>query len=428
MHGTADLATILNPPRGFQLQYGQARVIAWETATGHNTIEWAGGTIRDVPVLADINALTIQADDVVGMLGWTSPEGVSSWWVLGKIIQPGEGSTALVIHGSLGVAAGGNLVALYPSGSVGVHFGGLLVNGEYSATGLLVQADGTGEDIFIAKHNHDGTRQVRAYGVGSTMRFQTTEDAGIEILSDELLWLYGDDEVRIAGPNGPVNVFAPNGFFMSQISGAGNAELRMDTSTGQVTYTAISSTRRAKRDITDLDIDPAAVMQMRPRSWLPRPQIAQCPDWMHEQHGEGECRAGEVVESPEDDIRQVGFIAEELDEIGLGDFVQYDDEGLPAAISYDRLTAALIPVLQQQQAQIEALTARLDALEQREEMALWRHRGGSRRAWRRCGTRSGRCIRGRRCGRSATRRMSSPTTAPTPRAWCARSTSRATAG
>jgi len=201
------------------------------------------------------------------------------------------------------------------------------------------------------------------------MTLQSTSDADIEILSDERLWLYGNDEVRVSCPNGPVNVFATNGFYLSPISGAGNAELRMDTSTGQVTYTAISSTRRAKRDITDLDIDPAAVMQMRPRSWLPRPQVAQCPDWMHEQHGEGECRAGEVIESPEDDIRQVGFIAEELDEIGLGDFVQYDDEGLPAAISYDRLTAALIPVLQQQQAQIEALTARLDALEQHGEVA-----------------------------------------------------------
>jgi hypothetical protein len=369
MHGTADLATILNPPSGFTLQYGQGRVIAWEAKTGHNTIEWAGAPIHDVPVLADINALTIRADDVVGMLGWTSPNGVSSWWVLGRIVDPGVGATDLIIYGNLAVAAGGALVAAYPSGTTAVHFGGLMVAGEYSATGLLVQADGTGQDIFVAKHNHDGTREVRAYGAGSTMRFQTTEDADIEILSDELLWLYGNDEVRISGPNGPVNVAAPWGFFMTPAPGAGNAELRMDTSTGQITYTAISSTRRAKRDITDLDIDPAAVMQMRPRSWLPRPAVRSCPDWMHEQHGEGECRAGEVVESPEDDIRQVGFIAEELDEIGLGDFVQYDEEGLPAAISYDRLTAALIPVLQAQQAQIDALTARLDALEQHGEVA-----------------------------------------------------------
>lgn len=391
MAGTADLSTILNPPRGFTLQYGQGRVIAWEARTGRNTIEWAGTPIHDVSVLADINALTIQSNDIVGMLGWTSPEGVSSWWVLGRIVSPGEGATDLIIRGNVGVAAGAALFALYPSGQLGVQFGPIWsdATGEHVGHGLMVQSDGpTAEaqtDIFRARQDTDGSRrvyigqspadtgQVEAFGSQAavhnhhayeSMRLQSHNGAPVEIFSDGLLWLYGDVEARLQCQTGPVQIGGATGTFIAPASGAGTAEVRMDSSTGRLTYVSISSTRRVKRDIQPLAVDLDAVLQMQPRSWLPKPAVRQCPDWMHEQHSDEECRAGEVVESPEDDIRQVGFIAEELDEIGLGDFVQYDDEGLPAAISYDRLTAALIPVLQQQQAQIEALTARLDALEQ----------------------------------------------------------------
>jgi len=386
MHGTADLATILNPPSGFTLQYGQGRVIAWEAKTGHNTIEWAGAPIHDVPVLADINALTIQADDFVGMLGWTSPEGVSSWWVLGRIVSPGEGATDLVIYGNFVVGDGGGFGALYPSGSMGAIFGPLYTNtGEYNGHGLLIQADGpTGSqpDVFRAKQDANGDRQVIVGSSSSRvelfhsrvldsqhhahgeMRFQTHDDADIQILSDELLWLYGDDEVRISGPNGPVNISAPNGLFVTPITSGSTANARIEAN-GQLTV--ISSSARYKTDIEDLPVDPATVLQLRPRSWMPGPVPRRCPPWMHETHSDEECHAGEEIDPPGDARRQVGFIAEELDELGFSDFVEYDDEGRPDAIRYDRLTAALIPVLQQQQAQIEALTARLDALEQPEE-------------------------------------------------------------
>ena len=390
MAGTADLSTILNPPRGFRLQYGQGRVISWEAKTGHNTVEWAGTPIHDVSVLSDINALTIRSNDVVGMLGWTSPEGVSSWWVLGRIVDPGEGATDLIVHGNIAVAAGagiaildgGVLQANYPSGVTAVHFGGLLADGVYDGTGLLVQADGSGADIFRAKQDATGARQVyigssagpveayrsaavdsqhHAYGA---MLFQSHDGANVELLSDGLLRLYGDDETRISCPGGPVNIVAPNGLFVTPITSGSTANARIE-SNGQITV--ISSSARYKTDIEDLPVDPATVLQLRPRSWMPGPVPRRCPPWMHETHSDEECHAGEAIAPPEDARRQVGFVAEELDDLGLGDFVEYDDEGRPDAIRYDRLTAALIPVLQQQQAQIEALTARLDALEQPEE-------------------------------------------------------------
>jgi hypothetical protein len=63
-------------------------------------------------------------------------------------------------------------------------------------------------------------------------------------------------------------------------------------------------------------------------------------------------------------IRHPGFIAEDLVEAGLEEFVTYVD-GEVEGISYDRLVAAVIPVLKSQQSKIESLEARLAALEAR---------------------------------------------------------------
>ena len=60
--------------------------------------------------------------------------------------------------------------------------------------------------------------------------------------------------------------------------------------------------------------------------------------------------------------RYPGFIAEDLIEVGLEEFVTYLD-GEVEGIAYDRLVAAVIPVLKSQQSQIESLEARLAALE-----------------------------------------------------------------
>jgi hypothetical protein len=137
----------------------------------------------------------------------------------------------------------------------------------------------------------------------------------------------------------------------------------MDTTTGQITW--VASTERVKSDIQDLDIDPTVVLQLRPRTWLPGPVPRQCPEWAHAQHAGNDCRAGEMVDPPADAPREVGFVAEELDALGLTAFVEYDGEGLPISIRYDRISAALIPVVQQQAQQITALQDALTALTER---------------------------------------------------------------
>lgn len=53
----------------------------------------------------------------------------------------------------------------------------------------------------------------------------------------------------------------------------------------------------------------------------------------------------------------IGFIAEELDSLGLKHLVVYDQEGRPDGVLYDRAVVYLIPLLREQQQRIAALEA-----------------------------------------------------------------------
>ena len=58
-----------------------------------------------------------------------------------------------------------------------------------------------------------------------------------------------------------------------------------------------------------------------------------------------------------------GLIAEEVHDAGLTEFVQYADDGTPDALSYGNMVALCVKAIQDQQAIIEALEARITALE-----------------------------------------------------------------
>lgn len=103
-----------------------------------------------------------------------------------------------------------------------------------------------------------------------------------------------------------------------------------------------TSSRRYKQDISDVDIDPAAVLALRPRMWRDRRECENDPDTG--QH-------------------YVGFIAEEMDEAGLHQFVIYDEDGQPDAIAYDRLAVALVALAQSERKQRETAETKTAELE-----------------------------------------------------------------
>lgn len=104
-----------------------------------------------------------------------------------------------------------------------------------------------------------------------------------------------------------------------------------------------SSSRERKTEIEPLDLDVDAVLSIEPKTFRYREAVHRWEEMPEDERG------------PEPGL-EVGFIAEELDDAGLGAFVFYDGEGRPEGIEYSMLVVA-------QQAALRALAARLDRLE-----------------------------------------------------------------
>ncbi|WP_116051671.1 tail fiber domain-containing protein [Amycolatopsis palatopharyngis] len=105
-----------------------------------------------------------------------------------------------------------------------------------------------------------------------------------------------------------------------------------------------SSSQRYKTDIEDVQVDPRQALRLRPRTWRDK---------------------GKVEADPGTDQWGVGFIAEEVDGIGLGIFVDYDEDGVPQSVAYDRLSVALLEIVKDQDRRLKDLELRMSALDDR---------------------------------------------------------------
>lgn len=63
-----------------------------------------------------------------------------------------------------------------------------------------------------------------------------------------------------------------------------------------------------------------------------------------------------------DTMLQAGFIAEDVHEAGLTEYVNYDKEGRPYSLQYGNMVTLLLNAMKEQQAQIEALKKEIEAL------------------------------------------------------------------
>jgi uncharacterized protein YuzE len=123
-------------------------------------------------------------------------------------------------------------------------------------------------------------------------------------------------------------------------SNIGAARTLSIASTGLVGYT--TSSRQFKQDITDLSINVPSVLSVVPKQFKYKTDVE---------------KFGTAAETA------YGFIAEDLDELGLSPFVDYDESGNVFGIDYARYVVALQAVVRYQASQIESLSSRLDALE-----------------------------------------------------------------
>ncbi|WP_371671220.1 tail fiber domain-containing protein [Streptomyces sp. NBC_00289] len=108
---------------------------------------------------------------------------------------------------------------------------------------------------------------------------------------------------------------------------------------GDGTFARNTSSRRFKQNIRDIDIDPDAVLSLRPRVYDRRPKE----------------EGGEYLRD------EFGLIAEEVAET-LPEIVTYDETGRIDALRYDLLGVALLSVVQDQADRIDRLESQLREL------------------------------------------------------------------
>lgn len=197
---------------------------------------------------------------------------------------------------------------------------GATIQTSYSPTaGIHLDSSG-----FSAYTSSGGTRKFYING--------TTGDVGI----------YGVGLEGGASLNGDLDVHNGNvygeRFFSSDPGSTDSApNVFMGSTNGQIQRSTGSSIR-FKEDVLDADLDPDVVLKVRPRSWYYKPEYFASPK------------------------RYYGFVAEELIDLGLGAFVDLDEEGQPENVRYAYLTAAQQTVLRRQAEQIAQLTDQVAAL------------------------------------------------------------------
>jgi hypothetical protein len=104
----------------------------------------------------------------------------------------------------------------------------------------------------------------------------------------------------------------------------------------------LSSSIRFKKDVVDYDKGLAEVEQLRPVSY----------------------RSSKPNQDGEYDERTyAGFIAEEVKELGLEEYIDYDQEGEVTSLKYAQMTALLCKAIQELKATVDAQAARIAALE-----------------------------------------------------------------
>ena len=125
-------------------------------------------------------------------------------------------------------------------------------------------------------------------------------------------------------------IFAPN---MLNIGDRKN--MQFNNVTGLIGYD--NSSRRFKQDIKTLKDDWSKILALRPVQYS-RPL------------------------SPE--YLEYGYIAEEVDAIGLKTMVGYDQEGIPDDVRYDKMIIYLVEMIKEQQKDINALKKEVGALKE----------------------------------------------------------------
>ena len=224
--------------------------------------------------------------------------------------------------GRLAMAAGERSFFLYPPYAEGHrHANSLIISGRDEGTPGNAQLASDGY-VRLQVKDADGDPTGSLIGIAETISLDASGDL---ILDATRIMPYGLDTT---GAGTPLVVDFPDGFPVLKLS---------------------SSALKFKQDVEDYDVDPEVALQIRTVLFRERAAVAERGD---------------------DAPQLVGVIADELHDLGLTHFVDYDQDGEVRGARYDRIWIALLSLAKHEHAKrldleskVADLTARLEALE-----------------------------------------------------------------
>lgn len=246
----------------------------------------------------------------------------------------GYGSNLTVRDGARLLVSGGGAVALEGDGYIGSRW----PNATFSvALGAEVAGD---PYLFVRRSNYSDVFRASVAGSSASVAVGAGffDEAPVDSFDVIATTTRIASDTMILTGRGALGTTALTLRLAATTSNSAN--LSVDAGTGAVARS--TSARKYKQDIADHDIDPLAVLKMRVRTWRDR---------------------AEVKDDDTCQRRYIGFIAEELHDLGLTEFVEYDEDGNPDAIAYDRIPVALLIALRWVAKQVKDERARTDALE-----------------------------------------------------------------
>lgn len=260
----------------------------------------------------------------------------------------GKGGITVKDGGGVSIRQGGTLNATYPDevgGGEAVRMGPLRTS-ESTAPGYGVQVlSEDGGLVWYAVRNYPTTDFPDGLSaVGGTSDYLSPR---VKLAATITRVDLGGGIAYVSLDPGGAYLAAPEGV---HLDGGANGVMLQHGTTSSAANTYIdgdgriwrtTSSGRYKQDTADAAVDVEAALQLIPRRFRRKDEVAELGDaapWY------------------------VGFIAEEAAELGLDDWVTCDDTG-PEAFAYSTWGVALQAIARKQQQQIDALSARLDALE-----------------------------------------------------------------
>ena len=285
-------------------------------------------------------------DQAVSFVSQDSSANMRSVLVLGNVentaLSTWAGSTNLTTLGQIGTISGVTPTLNITSGLV-VDTNTLFVKASNNRVGIGTTVPGAALEVS------GNIRIGPATGGDSNIRWQGTNNWDIALSNSAdifkirrnsvtALAITGDKYVGMGGiptPNRPLEIGTSTPLRLSAVGASTGTALVID---GSGDVYKLTSSRRYKEKIEPLDLDSSLIYMLEPKDFCYKIE-----DWK---------TGSENVQSKRADI---GFIAEDVEDVGLGKLVNYDNEGRPDSLKDYKFYVPIIMELKKLRARIEEL-------------------------------------------------------------------------